>query len=240
MINLDRFFTQSQIAFALLVIAAALAYLAFGKKMPKKKQKRGNILIILLITTVAILSLGATGYLFVQNKQLQNQIIKPIPPVQNSAPTNNFPTPAPTIDPTANWKTYVNEKYKFSLKYLRGLSVKENQITGDGGLEINFEPTSTVFEDQVTKNIYISVSKTNGNLKTIVENEKAKIVGHVVSKINNESGISVSGTQGIKITFDLINNLERANVFVIKNESLYVISAESKLMDQILSTFKFL
>lgn len=72
MINFDQFFTQSQIAFALLVIAAALAYLAFGRKMPKKKHKKGNILVIFLITTVAILSLAAAGYLFPKGEMGQS------------------------------------------------------------------------------------------------------------------------------------------------------------------------
>lgn len=85
-------------------------------------RKRGNILVIFLITTVVILSLAIAGYLFVQNKQLQNQKIQPVPTIQNSAPTNNFPTPiptpvstpAPTIDPTVNQKTkfsIVNDTY---------------------------------------------------------------------------------------------------------------------------------
>jgi len=40
MINLDPFFTQSQIAFALLVIAGSLAYIAFGRQQPKKKNRK--------------------------------------------------------------------------------------------------------------------------------------------------------------------------------------------------------
>ena len=68
MINLDQFFTQSQIAFALLVIAAALAYLAFGRKLPNKKKKRGNVLIVAL-TIIALLGLGIAGYFLINRNK---------------------------------------------------------------------------------------------------------------------------------------------------------------------------
>lgn len=121
MINLDQFFTQSQIAFALLIIAAALAYLAFGRKVPNKKRKQGNILVVLLITTVTILSLVAAGYLFWQNRQLQNQLVKTPSPIQNSTPANNFPVPTPVstpvVDTKASWKKFVDNDYKISFSY---------------------------------------------------------------------------------------------------------------------------
>lgn len=82
------------------------------------KNKRGNILVIFLALAL-VFSTVAIGYLFVQNKQLQNQKVQPVLPIQNPSSTNNFPTPvpAPTVDPTANWKTFTNDKFGYSFKY---------------------------------------------------------------------------------------------------------------------------
>jgi len=33
------------------------------------------------------------------------------------SPENPIPTPSPTIDPIAHWKTYINNKYNYSIKY---------------------------------------------------------------------------------------------------------------------------
>jgi len=94
-------------------------------------MKRGNILVILLITTVAILSLTAAGYLFIQNRQLQNQIVKP---VNFPAPTP-VSSPAPAIDPTANWKTYTNTKFGVSFRYPLEWNLKETSYSVGAEIE---------------------------------------------------------------------------------------------------------
>lgn len=143
---------------------------------------------------------------------------------------------------TANWKIYENKKYGFSIGYPQDLLATENlNLPAEfDGLEVNFDSNKLYSNNQNPKNIYLSVSKTDQDLKTIVNEQKSKIVGHVVSKINTELTLLVSGIKAIKITFDLNDNGDRANVFLIKNGFLYSISADDKLINQILSTFKFL
>lgn len=69
----------------------------------------------LLITTLVLLFLattGAAGYFVYQNYQLK-QAPQPQPSLLPIATTS----PAPTPNPTANWETYINEKYRYTIKY---------------------------------------------------------------------------------------------------------------------------
>lgn len=77
-------------------------------------SKTNSILLIFAIVTLFLM--GMTGFLAYQNTQLQKQLAQ----LQTVAPEVS-PTPSPTAsevpDPTANWKTYSNTKYAFSIKY---------------------------------------------------------------------------------------------------------------------------
>ncbi|OGV91335.1 hypothetical protein A2783_05165 [Microgenomates group bacterium RIFCSPHIGHO2_01_FULL_45_11] len=76
---------------------------------PTKKQSSSKPwLLTLLVVTVAV-ALGAAAYLFSQNQKLQRQLsTQPV-----SSPAQTTPTP----DPTANWKTVQNEQVGISFKY---------------------------------------------------------------------------------------------------------------------------
>lgn len=83
-----------------------------GQSMWSKKIR------VILAIIVALLSFGVGGYLLGTTK---NQTT--LQPQQVTVSPTNTPQTSPsnkTIqieDPTANWKTYINEKLKFSIKY---------------------------------------------------------------------------------------------------------------------------
>ena len=66
--------------------------------MPKKPFPWATI----IITTIAILSLTAAIYLFIQNRTLPRQLATPL-----------SPSPTSSADPTADWQTYTNTTYNF-------------------------------------------------------------------------------------------------------------------------------
>jgi hypothetical protein len=183
--------------------------------------KAGNVLIIVLILAIFTLAVAAA--------------------IGNYYKT--IPDAKPKEGPAANegLKTYRNEKYSdfgFSVSYPADLTPSETKT--DDGLEVSFSPNSSVFEDEITRNIFISVSRQTVDLDLLVSNEKAKTVGHVTSKINHEEVIVLDGRKAIRIEFDLINGGWRSNVFVKGDGLLYTISAEKKLMDQILPSFEII
>ncbi len=130
-------------------------------------MKRGNILIIALISVVAILSLSAAGYLFIQNRQLQNQTVKLVSPTQFSAPAPApTPAPVPTINPTANWKTYTNKELGYSIQHPSDWTEQYNKnrnllvLTGnEGSVSILWSERATdsviaCFESGTQQDIY--------------------------------------------------------------------------------------
>lgn len=74
------------------------------------------IFVVLIFTLIAI---GA--YYF----------IKTSPAASQSTIQQQSPTPSPTTDNTANWKTYINNKYGFQLLYPPSWQVKEFDISQD-------------------------------------------------------------------------------------------------------------
>lgn len=92
------------------------------------RSQRGYSIVVLSII-VGLLILGIAGY------HLYSQ--KSINPPSYSSPTNK---PIPSSDPTANWKIYMNQKEKFSIKYHSKLIYKEYQPLDnkDGALIVDF------------------------------------------------------------------------------------------------------
>ena len=99
------------------------------------KPKKPSLLIVILVLIAAI-ALATTFYFANQLKKLKE---KPEPaPIPASlptpAPTEIF-TPAPTIDPTADWKTYTHPNVPFTFKYPSGTEIKESITIRDESRE---------------------------------------------------------------------------------------------------------
>jgi hypothetical protein len=73
---------------------------------PQAPVKSSKFPVIPFLLVILVLLLASTGFLYYQNINLQKQISS----LKNTTPTT-------TPDPTANWKTYTNDKLGFSFKY---------------------------------------------------------------------------------------------------------------------------
>jgi hypothetical protein len=77
-----------------------------------------NRLICILIGLVLIIIFTALGFLLGKQYGAANPTLPRGPEgALRGTPTPIPPTPTPTINPTADWKTYRNEKYGFLFKY---------------------------------------------------------------------------------------------------------------------------
>lgn len=68
---------------------------------------------------LALLLLGATGYLAYQNSQLKQQIKEKQDSLSTTSPSPT-PSPQPIADPTLNWETYEYLDLKFKIKLPQG------------------------------------------------------------------------------------------------------------------------
>ncbi|MDO8639116.1 MAG: hypothetical protein Q7R43_06075 [Candidatus Daviesbacteria bacterium] len=197
---------------------------------------------ILILVGIVVVALAVGGYLLYQNQ------VKPVPIVapQPIAQTSTSP------DETANWKTYTNTKYGYSIKYPNDWHII---LPGkDGDKSINIQNYS---ESEITQQEQQSMSLNPDKLSVTigVYDEKAihsisldnwlKTNGHYVSTIygspTSTEYIEVSGLKILKLLYQ--NSLQfyilsnGKNVFYVyytpNNTSLI------NTFNQILSTFRF-
>ncbi len=89
------------------------------------KPKSSPVLPVLLIILVLLLA-ASTAFLYYQNMQLKNMLASyQTQPVVSPTPIT-YQSPVPTTDPTTNWKTYINTKFGFSIKYPDGWRVVDS------------------------------------------------------------------------------------------------------------------
>lgn len=194
----------------------------------------------LLVVAVLFLTLGL-GAGFTLNNYLSTPNPTPTPVITTS--------PAP--DPTANWKTYTDDKFKFSIKYPSNWTISP-QVVKDGNwtsatLLLAYSPGTIMQEGEPSIEMEFSVNA----LKPAVYNidkqalsyskdfggEPSEIETYKIGTFQGKT-ISVKGSVG---------NIDRKAVFIEKNNLIYHIDLLWKSgkqdfetnMDQILSTFKF-
>lgn len=206
----------------------------------------------ILFAVLVLILLATVGIFAYQNKRLQQQIASlqvqstPIPSV----------TPTPTIDPTANWKTYTNTTLGFELKYPQTF-IEEGMIYGGPStgtasplLAIGDPATMRMGTDKPYDglNIYHIVS-TKQTLLSFAEAEKAsatQMENYQGEKPTRLDKVTLAGKPAYKFSSD---SAERGIFYYYLELSpgsylTIAISEESKgsfsELDQVLSTFKFL
>lgn len=83
-----------------------------------EEQATNTKSVIIVVSVISILALTAGGF-FVYQKFKSTQISQSPTPVSqvSASPTLKPLRLSPTPDPTADWKTYINSKYEYQLKY---------------------------------------------------------------------------------------------------------------------------
>lgn len=181
--------------------------------------KKDNHWITILAMALFVLgSLATVAFLYYQNQRLKSMLAS-----YQSQPS---PSPTATADPTADWKTYTNTKFGYSIKYPAALTIKEYATETQFFIDKEYFPT-----------LNIDVSK---NLNPKTEKPYTKIQDAVLIKDINLK----ERTYGdIAWTYDE-NNLY-GSYLAATDKYMYAISLDNNpnnlySLDQFLSTFKFL
>lgn len=151
----------------------------------------------------------------------------------------------------ANWKTYTNTAYKYTIQYPSDVTVNENTPKNNVELKkIEASDHSDISRGYVVSITYISVTGSDNYIKQTYENSKTTCNSNsVISSLTDTIFAGINAKQ-----YSVKNCLSQGNstqYFLIKGNFLVSISrneigdlasqnSNTKITNQILSTFKFL
>ncbi len=199
-------------------------------------EPKGNNFLVILLSILLFISVAIAGFFAYQTQKLVKELT-----ILRSEPTSiatlepmNEPVSADnaTADPTANWKTYINNSSNYQIKYPTTWKA------------VNFGLMEAKPADTDTKNVRLSyqpdISKTETGLSIEesgvvmasqdIKFDKTKTIGTEVAKCGT--------TSDLMTTFCWLT-VSRQSKFLTFTISNYQDSEDNKTIDQILSTFKF-
>ena len=222
------------------------------EQKPKKKW------VAVYLAALAMVFLGMIGFLVYQDYQLKKQLLPPTP-----SPTAVSPTTPPDL--TANWETYTNSKYGYTVKYPKGWYLYEPEtVTAYSRNTVGFWPEKsegenlgfwvTVRDDRFT---YTDLNSWwEGHKKMMATPldeyaiEEKKYLAENFGKLIEVESLVISGQPALKVE-------TKTGYPSIPFRSVFVVSKDNEIIDintnitnpnspyfdffnQILSTFKFL
>ncbi len=217
----------------------------------RNANKQKGLVHILLLVIILIVGVGITGFIAYKNGQVRS-----IPSFSPTPTPNSIASQIPNAD-LANWKTYTNNKYGYSLKYesnptleQRTCGLKPNDFNGEEWFILQQKN-----QDAIQKICYPLESI--AELQIVVEStdktsEKSILQNFPKSNWNiSIKEITIANKSGKMINAEFIGENESGliqtpvrEVRVFNNGYTYFIDLTNfkleETFDQILSTFKFL
>lgn len=189
--------------------------------------KQSNFLVTLL-SILLLISCLIAGFFAYQTQKLVKELT-----IYRLQPTE-APVPTPTPYPTADWKTYENIKYGYTVKY-PPLLVPVETINDSYLSFLNFEGDTT----PETFSIYVRKSNLDNEIETI----RAQTEGHILTTLTKTDYIKINGYDAIKLEYSPDQpeiGPKTTTVAVNNGKYSYVINTNTEYHDLVLSTFKFI
>ena len=212
-----------------------------------------NNLVVILLSILLLITLLISGYLFFQVQKLTKQLAQL--QVQPTPTPLSTEIPSPTPNPTANWKTYTNTIYKYSLRYPQNWNVSAiansdpttaqepvfNSLcdynSGDLCQQFFVNVTKVTNSSDLEPNIVITSNDTQTDKQDLkVDGQNAKSFVLYQPNYGTNGGLSyfvITNFNGYKYTIFYRESLKNKD---FKTSSDWQNKQE---FDQILSTFKF-
>lgn len=207
-------------------------------------------------TILLIIFIGFSTF-YVLNIRKNSLPTQPILTRISPTPTNPTPTPTP-VDTTAKWKTFEDPLHRFSFQY-PSTSAPDKSLTRPGFVYIVADASKTPWKQNFIFNLSVSPNLNNLTTKEIVEDKIQNIRNDKNAPWAKEQANKMDQTlkaysnnwvQGIKLqTFFEGYPSGFGEVIMVNGKEIYdffihdgngeVYEEQEKLLDQILSTFKF-
>ena len=196
------------------------------------EQPKQSSFLVILLSVLLLLAVSIAGFFAYQTQKLVKELTMlktepiPTPEVTMEPTTEPVATDSSEVDPTANWKTYINKD--FSFKYPNDSSIKTDTILADGSVEFsNFVFLLEKTDDRLV-NYVNKLKDTNGAISTNKMINKFEAIEWIGSYKNAPTHY-----------VSMLSNGSVFNFGITTDNMTQFVSTETKLLDQILSTFKF-
>lgn len=214
---------------------------------------------VVILSVLVVLCLVGMGFMYWQNQQLMQQLGKTTNKSQPVSVEKDLTVNPTVTDVTADWKTYTNTAYKYSVKYPADWS-----ITAKGDSEISTFPapylnSPCVFDSgDLCSQIYIQTSPADPShmydpsfIISLTGSNPDKVSHKIEMTVGNEPAQGFEyfqanyGESG-RLVYVVVTNHHNTKYTITYEESQKNIKFSSSsdwkrkmLFDQILSTFKF-
>jgi len=198
---------------------------------PTEEEKPKNKLVPFLVF-LFIAALGVAGYFGWQNYQLKLE--KEVVNVQPE------PSLVVEIDETANWEAYSNKKYGFSFKYPNSWKVEESDTT-------SFNDNNWLFITLAKEEYYQPIPKGKPHIKISVEESINKDHFSIYKNTTVIDNMTVAGRTA-EIRQHNVSSINEYYVLFTTGDKTFQYTSERhsedsnqlKILNQVLSTFKFM
>lgn len=226
-----------------------------GGQVPPIPETRPNIgtkkpfISAILVVVIVLLLFGAVY----AGMKIQEKGTTPTPSAKIT-PSQSIPTAIPTIDPTAEWKTYTNDKMKFSIKYPPGWFTHKETLypIAEGRTSERYEAVFSFPVDNSSPQDFIDGQKAAINI-TYTPKPEWSFASYIDKLMSQDWGAtpyqSETYVANIKATVIDIGKPPKNKYIIFDKSGWYFISlvveknetyeTYSQLFNQILSTFKF-
>lgn len=194
-----------------------------------KVNNKGYILPIFGIIILILVIAGGVYYL----RTLRNK-----PQSQNPVVTSETPTPSllPKPDSLADWKTYENEKYEYTLKYPATFTYKEEVLNPP-----DIFLMSTQFQDPTQTadlNNGFNIEVKDSSLEDAIEYYKWRVIGHLTDSFTSETSFTQDGFQGVNLIYKTGKDNPNTMIIISNGRYSYAIQGSTSLIEKILPALK--